>query len=480
MAGWVPETRRFESFYSPDIGDGKCLYVINPSKEPEPRRCRNFFDDSEFDLAKSQRQKILKAQQITISLVVAYIKSLCCTRADHNQRIEDSGCMRKLAEDWRREINAERRKKKPTQQRYPSRSQSNDIEPPDEPIHQVPEFRPYKANPDPSECVARKILKPIATNDHEKSSGSYGSDLRHRVDDWAKCGYTPEVVFSIGSVLHPRRVEFLTHHELIKEWRKECWCKACKGLHLEWFEVTDEKAKEVATLWTKFVTDAKPYDGSGCFKPEWKRAVKRLGDDGEAITAKKLLEVHDQQVAESQGIKTEESCTAAEGAYSAIAVGTDSPDQKSLPEKSSCLQPGPRRIIKGRTASLKLPTAAVPPCPSSQTIAQSPTVDQPRPFSAAVTSSTGTHGFPQKRESRLTKDSPPFEQLNVSKAILPSLGVTGHTSSSQSAPELELKVKNRNERGNQRHDRVDQIHTTRSRHLVRCGGWRISNVSSEH
>jgi hypothetical protein len=40
------------------------------------------------------------------------------------------------------------------------------------------------------------------------------------LEDWAKCGFTPDLVFSVRGIPHAKRVQTLTHQELIKEWHR--------------------------------------------------------------------------------------------------------------------------------------------------------------------------------------------------------------------------------------------------------------------
>ena len=124
------------------------------------------------------------------------------------------------------------------------------------------EFRPHIVNPLPDDLVARKILEPLVDRDFEKGSlyifkresspgyvkiGWTSRSIQGRLDDWAKCGYTPNLLFSVVSVVNAQRVETLTHFELIKEWRRERRCKAphCLKSHQEWFQVSIKRASAI-------------------------------------------------------------------------------------------------------------------------------------------------------------------------------------------------------------------------------------------
>jgi hypothetical protein len=117
-------------------------------------------------------------------------------------------------------------------------------------IPQTPpsEFRPHIANPLPSDSICRKIAEPLEDRDFETGSlyifdrasspghvkiGWTARSVQCRLKDWSKCGYIPNLLFSVDAIPHAQRVETLTHYELIKEWRRERRCKAewCQKSH---------------------------------------------------------------------------------------------------------------------------------------------------------------------------------------------------------------------------------------------------------
>jgi hypothetical protein len=87
---------------------------------------------------------------------------------------------------------------------------------------------------------------------------------------------------------------------MIKEWRRERQCQAehCGKSHQEWFEVSQERAKEVLGDWAKFMKIAEPYHPSGLLKEHWEDFVIRTEKDRGTVTAKKLLEQYEQFLAE--------------------------------------------------------------------------------------------------------------------------------------------------------------------------------------
>ncbi|KAI8623512.1 T5orf172 domain-containing protein [Xylariaceae sp. FL1651] len=172
------------------------------------------------------------------------------------------------------------------------------------------EFRAHIAEPGPTDSVLSKFVDKLENRDFETGSlyifnrdsspgyvkiGWTANSVEDRLKNWSKCEYTPNLLFSVHGIPHAQRAETLTHYELIKEWRRERKCKAehCRKSHQEWFEVREERAKEVLGGWAKFMKIVKPYDSEGQLKAQWKDFVTRTAKNGETVTAKKLLEHHE-------------------------------------------------------------------------------------------------------------------------------------------------------------------------------------------
>jgi hypothetical protein len=170
------------------------------------------------------------------------------------------------------------------------------------------EFHVHKAERLPGDSVAGKILLPLQEDDFKTGSlyaftrdssaghvkiGWTSNTIQSRIDYWSDHGDEPKVLFSVHLVPHARRAETLTHHELINEWRRERRCQNhdCTVEHVEWFEVSKYRAKQVVVGWAEFIERAEPYDpDNGSLKPSWKMVVEAMEGKGELITAKKLLE----------------------------------------------------------------------------------------------------------------------------------------------------------------------------------------------
>ncbi|KIW21910.1 uncharacterized protein PV07_12682 [Cladophialophora immunda] len=171
----------------------------------------------------------------------------------------------------------------------------------------ISEFRPHVANPLPGDSVIGKIVEPLVDRDFETGSlyifsresspgyvkiGWTAQSIQQRLDKWANCGYTPNLLFSLLSVKNARRVETLTHFELIKEWRRERRCKAphCLKSHQEWFEISIERAAATLQNWADFMNRADPYGADGVLKSRWKIVVKMIEKRDGSVTSQKLLE----------------------------------------------------------------------------------------------------------------------------------------------------------------------------------------------
>jgi hypothetical protein len=168
--------------------------------------------------------------------------------------------------------------------------------------------------------ASRKLLEPLLGKDFSTGSlyifdraSSHGhvkigyttSSVAGRLAAWSKCGYRPQLAHEVGGVPWVKRAETLTHHELIKEWRRERRCnhaRGCARAHQEWFETSREKAARVVGGWANFMKRARPYDATGRLKPRWIKFVNELDVKGEVVTAKVLLEQYEAALAESKAL----------------------------------------------------------------------------------------------------------------------------------------------------------------------------------
>ena len=227
------------------------------------------------------------------------------------------------------------------------------------------EFRIYKPEPGPDDSVAQKILAPLEDNDlitgslygftRDSSPGHIKIGWTTSVDDrlkyWSKHGDNPKLLFSVHLVPFAQRAETLTHHELIKEWRWERRCEgqACNVNHMEWFEVSKYRAKQVVADWAEFIERAEPYDrGDRSLKPFWKKEVETMDGRGELITAKKLLERYEASLVEEPTLN-ETSLVIAEPPIEVESLIKRGPRPNSEPE---VLSSSPKPNVKAESDSL--------------------------------------------------------------------------------------------------------------------------------
>jgi hypothetical protein len=164
---------------------------------------------------------------------------------------------------------------------------------------------PYIADPQPSDSVSSKFLSQFEDRedekglvyifDPEKSPGHVkigwtALSVGDCLERWSKCGYTPRLLFLMDRVPNAQRVDTLTHHELIKEWRWERKCEVCETRHGELFEVSSERAAQVLGDWAEFFKRYEPHESSGSLKHQWRRVIMSMDEKKLVVTAAKLLE----------------------------------------------------------------------------------------------------------------------------------------------------------------------------------------------
>ena len=94
--------------------------------------------------------------------------------------------------------------------------------------------------------------------------GYTSRELALRMEEHSACGYGyPQVLTSWTRVRHPKRVETLTHYELMEYWYAHRWCKFHGQPHIEWFKINVGTASAVADLWARWMKRANPYDRRG-------------------------------------------------------------------------------------------------------------------------------------------------------------------------------------------------------------------------
>lgn len=118
------------------------------------------------------------------------------------------------------------------------------------------------------------------------------SSIQTRLVDWAKCGHgDPMLLWSHTGVRHPRRVELLTHFELLEFWHEQQYCSFHNSSHVEWFKTDVEIARTIISDWSSWM-ESNPYDRRGNLKPFWEDTMDFLELYDIPLTAKTMLQIH--------------------------------------------------------------------------------------------------------------------------------------------------------------------------------------------
>ncbi|CEJ88347.1 hypothetical protein VHEMI04692 [[Torrubiella] hemipterigena] len=142
-----------------------------------------------------------------------------------------------------------------------------------------------------------KALKKSSCGDETKSGYLYAYKVQGN-DEFVKIGYTtrsttvrhgeweeacyrrPESVYEGALVPNALRLERLIHAELVNE-KVRIYCEACQKQHLEWFEISNEKAIGVIRKWELWMR-GNPYENIGTeTRPNWtlkSEEMRRLAD----------------------------------------------------------------------------------------------------------------------------------------------------------------------------------------------------------
>jgi hypothetical protein len=143
--------------------------------------------------------------------------------------------------------------------------------------------------------LCEKLLQPL-TNEDEigtiyvlrdpskpdqgyKIGYSHRADYQERIDEHhSRCDFEPKVVHTIYYVENAFRTEQLILLDL-KDRQADVTCNGRKTSqhsrkHKEWFQVTEQVAKETVDKWTKFMNEQRPYDERRTLSPFWKYLLR--------------------------------------------------------------------------------------------------------------------------------------------------------------------------------------------------------------
>jgi T5orf172 domain len=118
--------------------------------------------------------------------------------------------------------------------------------------------------------------------------------IESRLSHWAECGHGyPVLLDSYAGVEHPKRVESLTHFELMEYWYAQRWCELHRQAHIEWFKIDIGTASSIARLWSLWMKRANPYDRRGHLKVFWKETIDFLTMHEVPIAAEVMMQIQE-------------------------------------------------------------------------------------------------------------------------------------------------------------------------------------------
>ncbi|OAP61296.1 hypothetical protein AYL99_03497 [Fonsecaea erecta] len=334
-----PGVAWFISFsdHDPSINK-KCIFFTKKANNP---RCGSECE-REDNYRAIQLYQIINAPSknaVGLDVLQEYVLCNCCKFARHQDRIGNLDLLIPLAQRWQDEIQRNLDQAVTGLDEIPSQSvggqlqynlRSREVETSVNSaqyqvttISQPPlsEFQVHIKEPGLGDSVSCKLVECLKGGDerdfetgslyiyHRDSSPGYvkigwtANSVWDRLQRWEeKCGYSAHILMSVHEIPNAHRVETLTHHELIKNWRRERKCQKedCQISHQEWFEISKEQAMLVLTNWAMFMSAAKPYNTQGELKDVWKKAVAKMDGNGEAITAQKMSKLHSELLTEEK------------------------------------------------------------------------------------------------------------------------------------------------------------------------------------
>ena len=118
--------------------------------------------------------------------------------------------------------------------------------------------------------------------------------IESRRNFWAECGHGyPVLLDCYDGVQHPKRVELLTHFELLDYWHAQRWCNFHRQAHIEWFKIDLGTASSIARLWSLWMERANPYDRRGHLKAFWKDTINFLNQHEVPVSAKAMMQIQE-------------------------------------------------------------------------------------------------------------------------------------------------------------------------------------------
>lgn len=100
----------------------------------------------------------------------------------------------------------------------------------------------------------------------------FAKDPKVRIKQHNKCGRDLKPVYVTHCVKWTKRAERLIKLDL-KHLCRPWFCPSCRQRHVEYFEVTEERAKAIVERWTDWINGNQPYSSDGNITPLWNHLI---------------------------------------------------------------------------------------------------------------------------------------------------------------------------------------------------------------
>ncbi|KXJ96484.1 meiotically up-regulated gene 113-domain-containing protein [Microdochium bolleyi] len=243
---------------------------------------------------------------VDLGLLREYAKASCC--AMHQKKIVGMRLLDPLAERWLGEIRQRRLEIGFDTLAAVSGTSPGGayLSPPVEAAAALPPHPVFRAHiGERGQTVVSKLRQPLKTRGRLYiyargdapgflKIGWTAGNVMDRLESWGrKCGYSPILVHNTPVIRHAERAETLVHYELEQEWRAEEQCLECGKRHVEWFEVSRERAVRVVNSWAALMTlPDSMYDEEGEIVDSWASIVDAVAAQNRPVTAERLLEYY--------------------------------------------------------------------------------------------------------------------------------------------------------------------------------------------
>ncbi|EUC41070.1 hypothetical protein COCMIDRAFT_107177 [Bipolaris oryzae ATCC 44560] len=101
----------------------------------------------------------------------------------------------------------------------------------------------------------------------------FAKDPKLRIKQHNKCGRDLKTVHVSHRIKWAKRAERLVKLDL-KHLCRPWFCSSCQQRHGEYFQVTEERAKEIVERWVDWINRCQPYGADGNINPLWNHLIQ--------------------------------------------------------------------------------------------------------------------------------------------------------------------------------------------------------------